>query len=514
MDKTSLCQYKSTILKQIEEKRGISDDFYYASASHIPDINLFKDIDKAAKRILAAVRNRENILIFGHDDLDGITSAFILYDYLTTLGSENHDYYIPNRIYEDHGIQTSFISAVQKKRISLVITVDGGITSVEAVEKINQLGCDVIITDHHLVGKVVPEAYAIINPKQSDCRYPFNMLAGVAVTYFLIEKLSKLSDLPTKEEYLLWVALGTIADKVPLVGANRILVKQVLNDFSVQTENSEHIKVIKNTAGVAEPNEIIQYLLKLLSGGRELSGEHKAMSWLLNPQNKQLLDELKEQWATYDEEIAKLKSKLEKLYPSQSELIFIYFDENNDIPHQLLGYAANYLTDKFRIPLVMLKEKEGGITCEARCQKGFNLVDMFTACRSNLSQYGGHKQAAGFTAKPEDLGKIKKCFTAYAEKKRYEIEKARELDSDAEISTDQLEELRYFLEQEIESLKPFGQGNPHPIIKVKGFVPKRDLEKLELVDIPADLKQYDSEVNIAIKVTPNSLQLINNQNEV
>lgn len=514
MDCTTLTQYKSTILKQIEETRNISDDYYDGSASNMPDINLFKDIEKAAERILAAVRNRENILIFGHDDLDGITSAFILYDYLNLLGSKKHGYYIPNRIYEDHGMQTGFIELVQKKKIRLVITVDGGISSVDAINKINQWGCDVIVTDHHLVPQVVPEAYAIVNPKQSDCNYPFQMLAGVAVTYFLVEKLSELSALATKKEYLLWVALGTIADKVPLIGVNRRLVKRLLSDFSDHSKGSQHIKVIKSISEISDPAEIIQYLQKLLSNGREVGGEHKAMRWLLDPHNKQLFDELDEQRSAYEEEIVKLNSRLDNLKPSPSDLILIYFDEGSIIPHYLLGYAANYLTQKFRIPIVMLKEKDGSISCEARCQKGFNLVDMFDTCQENLTQYGGHKQAAGFTAKPANLAKVKKCFTAYAEKNHKKIGKARLLEIEAKISTDQIEELRYFMEQEIKCMEPFGQGNPNPIIKVNGFVPQRDMEKLEITDIPAELKQYNSEVSMTIKATPRSLRFIKYQNEV
>ncbi|MCK5051348.1 MAG: DHH family phosphoesterase, partial [Candidatus Cloacimonetes bacterium] len=142
---------KDTIFEQIRENRKINDSFIYSSMNDIPDPSLLKDIDIAANRIIEAVQRKEKIIIYGHDDVDGITSTYILYDFLEKLGSQNHFYYIPNRLIDDHGIQQNFIEKVKEEEFNLVITVDGGVSCKNAITKIMEFGCDVIVTDHHIV---------------------------------------------------------------------------------------------------------------------------------------------------------------------------------------------------------------------------------------------------------------------------------------------------------------------------------------------------------------------------
>ena len=274
---------QTSITEQIKINRNITQDFLEAAYDKLPDIDLLKDLQKAAERIILAVRKKEKIMIYGHDDMDGITSTYILFDYLERIGSQYHYYHIPNRIKRSHGIKDYFIELLQKKEIDLLVTVDGGISEFSAVEKINQTGCDVIITDHHIVQDKIPAAYCVVNPKQQDCKYPFDMLAGVAVSYFLVQKLSELLNIPEAKEYLFWVSVGSISDKVPMLGVNRILVKKVLDEWSFFSNEKlqsldSNFNTVRNHTGRMT---VIRSIIKLLSSSRDQEGNSTALQFML-----------------------------------------------------------------------------------------------------------------------------------------------------------------------------------------------------------------------------------------
>ena len=178
------------ILNQILRSRNLSQQDLQTNLNMLPDEALFANIDKVEHRIRAALYENEPMVIFGHDDPDGITSTYILYNFLNSCGYQKHRYYIPNRNMEPHGIQAGFIDFVREGNYKLIVTVDNGIASLEGVKQLNALGCDVIITDHHIVQpEVLPPAYAIMNPQLPQCDYPFKQLAGVGVVLILIRYL-------------------------------------------------------------------------------------------------------------------------------------------------------------------------------------------------------------------------------------------------------------------------------------------------------------------------------------
>ncbi len=275
---------KDTIFDQIKENRRINDSFIHSSINDLPDHSLLKDIDIAADRIIRAVQQKEKIIIYGHDDVDGITSTYILYHFLEKLGSQNHFYYIPNRLIDNHGIQQNFINKVKEGKFNLVITVDGCVSCKDALAEIMSFDCDVIVTDHHIVQEdLLPSALAIVNPKQKDCKFPFEMIAGVGVTYFLIKQIAEKTNIPENRNYLFWVAVGSISDKVPLLGATRIMVKEVLDTWSTFDD-----KTLYKLSPYLEPGinyfqrmNNIHYIIKLLSNGRDKNGEHKSMKLLI-----------------------------------------------------------------------------------------------------------------------------------------------------------------------------------------------------------------------------------------
>ena len=459
-----------SIYEQILLNRNFADGFFQSDLE-LPSTNLFKDIEKASTRITEALYNKEKILIFGHDDLDGITSTYILFDFLTSIGSQNHYYYIPNRLIHNHGIQKDLIQFADTNNVDLVITVDGGIKSYDGVEALNSLDIDVIITDHHIVPEKLPNAKAVINPKQDNCDFPYDMLAGVGVTYFLIKHLSKVLNHKIKSSYLLWTAIGSVADKVPLDGLNRILVRNAMDNWLKFEDNNLHY--LRNNRNVFYSHfalmNYIHSLIKLLSNGRDLNGKHKAEELLLadNYAKKEYLDELYKESTIFENKIANLKRILNEINISKTNNYLIYTDTDNDIPIELLGMAASFLSSRYKIPIIILRERdENTYISEARCTKGFNLVQSFDYAQSLLKQYGGHAQAAGFTIQKSNLYDFKHIFSEFVSGKLTEINENKKIDIDAVCSIHDLNNINM---KKMELLQPFGEANPEPILLIENF---------------------------------------------
>lgn len=448
-------------------------DFY---GYMIPDESIMKNLDKAAERIIKGVRKREKLIIFGHDDLDGITSTYILFDFLNRIGSQEHFYYIPNRLQEHHGIQEKFIEKVRNEGYSLVVTVDGGITSNEGVEKLNELGCDTIITDHHIVPENLPPAYTIVNPKQSGCPYPYDMLAGVGVTFFLVKMLSEKLHTELPEKYLFWTAIGTIADKAPMTGVNRILCKIALQRwFDIEDET---LMLLHNYNSVSEDYfskiSFINNVIKLLNNGREAEGENTALYLLLAPvyKKKELLSKLLRAKNEYEYGLSVVKKIVDNKLPENGVPYHIITDDEDEIPFNFLGWAANYITYIFKIPVLMIKRKNGNYLCEARCTEGFNLVKAFDYAHDFLDQYGGHIRAAGFLTSTDKIKGFLSRFNEFVESNREEIEKHRVLKIDAVIEDHELNSLAKILN----SFAPYGEGANEPVFLIRNYRIERLLD--------------------------------------
>ncbi|MCD4796685.1 MAG: DHH family phosphoesterase [Candidatus Cloacimonetes bacterium] len=504
-----------SIVDQIKKNRNLPDSFFSFSMNDIPDISLMKDIKKASERIIRAIHRKEKIIIYGHDDVDGITSAYILFDFLEKIGSQNHYYYIPNRLVDNHGMQENFINKVEKENFNLVITVDGGISCSEAIEKLRNLGCDVIVTDHHIVQEnKIPKGCAIVNPKQSDCDYPFDMLAGVGVTYFLIRNIAEILKSEIDSNYLFWVAVGTISDKVPLIGVNRIIVKETIKnwfDFDDATLR-KFDKYLWNADNCHKKIKIIQYIIKIFSNGRDLNGKNMGLELLLAPEDEKtsIIDKLISGQRKFKENLNKVMECYDKIKPESFDNHFVFFDSKNIIPVELLGFFSARISKQFLIPVVFLKEKGNIVAGEARCTKGFNLVESFCFCKQNLIQYGGHAKAAGFTIKKKNINKFRKKFKEYIEMKKEIIEDNRKIDIDAIFTIDEIDKFDDYLQLDIHNLQPFGQGNPNPKFLLKNFIPKRDSRKIKVIDKNIILKP-DESYNIIFNLKGSSFKLIDHR---
>ncbi|MDD2229396.1 MAG: DHH family phosphoesterase [Candidatus Cloacimonetes bacterium] len=480
---------KPDLLSSLLVARGFTEEVLDATIDNLPDEALFANISTVAERIQKAMYSNEPMVIFGHDDPDGITSSYILYRFLESCGYQKHNYYIPNRNLEPHGIQAGFIDFVKEGGYKLVITVDNGISAKDGVEKLNALGCDVIVTDHHIVqADTLPSAYTIMNPQLKECQYPFKPLAGVGVALMLVRYLGRVWEHPIDPASYFWAAVGSIADKVPMIGINRIIVRHAMENFSeVQDETVEFLlRNYKRMNTFTDIFNFMQYTARMIANGREANGQHTALRFILqiSDAKAKLFQDLEKQRNVWEGELNRVFSFLDTLSAGFIGNYFVYFDDDDVIPYSLLGTAATYIVNKLRIPTIMLKHHNGDTVCEGRCSDGFNIVNAFSHCKSHLKQFGGHPKAAGFTMNPAQYDAFLECFNDYlvqnwitADSDEFAWEVEVKLD---EITTDNWSRL--------EVLLPWGQMNSEPLIKICNVSRRRLADSLCIdhagVDIP------------------------------
>jgi len=492
-------------IEQFLKSRNLDKPTLDCDSTLLPDENLLKDIDKACNRILKAIKDNEKIIVFGHDDLDGITSCYLIFDFLTSAGSINHYYYLPNRAVDRHGLCQNLIDFAVAYEAKLIISVDNGISSVKEVADLVDLDIDTIILDHHIPTDELPSAYAVVNPKQSDCQYPEKMLAGVGVCFFIVKKLCQLIDLDFKEIWYFWTAVGTIADKVPLQGVNRYFVKYVLNNFYFFLEDFT-LKFVYNQQKkyIYSPSKMgyINYLIRILYNGRDLNGKNKSFQFIISTQfEKEVLfielNEIREQNDTLikqnlqslDElfltELKKIWRKLPSKYELKDKycneieedvfvftkdskpLLLVVIDKKHNFAYSLLGIHASYLYNELKIPVIMIKPKDSEhFVAEARGPKWFNLVECFNYCQDAFTQYGGHVKAAGFLIENSNITLFKQKLKSFINEKDFTLPELQTM-----INIDAI--FKNFNKQEIdcfyERLEPFGQGFAEPVILIKNY---------------------------------------------
>lgn len=466
VDKWSLPQSPTaSFIDQLINSRpqlDLSDD---PGLEALPDESLFANIDAVADRIRQAMYNNEPLVIFGHDDPDGITSTYILYQFFNSCGYQRHNYYIPNRNTESHGVQDSFVEYVRREGYKLVITVDNGIASYGGVEKLNALGCDTLIVDHHLIQpEQLPRAYAVLNPQLPQCAYPFKALAGVGVVLMLIRYLGRLLDhgIPTSAYF--WTAVGSIADKVPMIGLNRLLVRHVMKHW--QDVNDPSIEfLLRNFNRVSSDMDVFNFIVntsRLIANGREDGGQHMGMRFLLQmgDEKASLFQTLEDQKKKWEGELNRVFSFLDTITAGFEGNAFIYYDDEDVIPYNLLGTASTYVVSNFGIPTIMLKHHNGNMVCEGRCGDGFNMVEAFTRCKDHLLQFGGHTKAAGFTMDPASYDAFLECYNDYLVQNQQRGESQPLMQIDALAEPYDLNQQNWEL---IQKLLPYGMQNPEPL---------------------------------------------------
>ena len=470
----------SNITAQLLSNRGIDSikeagEFMACSLSSCHDPFLLKDMDKAVNRIKKAISNKEKILIYGDYDVDGMTSVALLKQALMNLGAliETH---IPNRLEEGYGLNTNAVKKALKDGVSLIVTVDCGISSFKEIEYANGLKIDVIVTDHHeIVNSCLPKAYAIINPLQESCNYPFKHLAGVGLAYKLAKALYDGTSF-FAEDFLDLVSLGTIADIVPLRGENRILAKHGLDE--INKRNRAGLNALTEVAGL-NGKEVSSGHIGFMLGPRinamgRVGSPQKALELLLTGDKDEAM-RLAKMLDTENRNRQKIEARIldEALSKIEREVNFknhkvIVLGSEGWHPG-VIGIVASRIADRFYRPtiLVSLDGKYG--KGSGRSVERFNLFDLLIQCKGSLMGFGGHEGACGLTIEKGRLDEFRDKVNIEAGNYMSEDVFSPQLDIDMEIPLNMLTEN---VIAEIEALAPFGEENPRPVFSSRNLIVK------------------------------------------
>ena len=454
-----------------------------------------KDIEKAVERVLAALQKGERIAIYGDYDVDGVTSVSLLYTYLSNLGADI-GYYIPCRSREGYGLSTSAIDTLKEKGVELIITVDTGITAMEEVAYATQLGIDTVITDHHECRPELPVACALVNPHRPDDDYPFKDLAGVGVVFKLIcalemtrcrrEGRSEMDGVrQICREYADLVAIGTIADVMPIVDENRLIVAlglklledtqrpglRALIDAASGNKTADHKfppKKRKINSG------FIGFVLapRINAAGRVSSASIAVELLLATDMSiaEELAQELCDLNTTRQVEenriAVEVYQKIEQMPHELCDRIIVI--EGDTWQQGIIGIVSSRITEKYGLPSILISfdGSTRGYPSDddlgkgsGRSIKGLNLVEALADSEEHLARFGGHELAAGLTIRRGNIDAFRKQINQYAHKHLSEDMLCISIDADCEVK---MSELTLALAQEIDKLEPFGTSNPVP----------------------------------------------------
>ncbi|MCX7982058.1 MAG: single-stranded-DNA-specific exonuclease RecJ [Syntrophales bacterium] len=432
------------------------------------------------ERVIRAVYNKEKILIYGDYDADGITGVAVLYKFLRDLGT-HVEYYIPDRIDEGYGLNKSVLERFHSEGGSLVITVDCGISDLEAISYARTLGLDVIVLDHHEVPPHLPPAIAVINPKQFSCRFPFKNLAAVGIAFnFLIALRGKLRSsgfwshgrYPNLKEYLDLVALGTIGDICPLTDENRIIVKIGLN---LLTEGRRvGIKALKEISGldnqVIDANRASFGLIPRINAAGRVGSARDAVELLL-AEDYSLALELARKLEIYNRQRQTMEREiLEEIFVEVSRMRDFHRKKSLVLasPHWhpgIIGIVASRLVDKFGRPAILISLRDGIGKGSGRSVADFNLYEGLKRCSPLLITFGGHQYAAGISIREENLEAFSRLLEEVIEENMGDTLSGPQTYIDASC---RLSELTWDFIEQVKLLAPFGQGNPEPILCAHG----------------------------------------------
>ncbi len=473
MDIFSLKLGISKVVAQILINRGITTtaearNFLSGKTDLLYAPLLMKDMEKAVARICRAVANKEKIRIFGDYDVDGVTSIAVLLKALQRTGAAA-DYYIPVRLTEGYGMNQDAVRAAGRDGVNLIITVDSGISALTEVGLANSLGIDVIVTDHHEPPAELPEAFAVINPRQADCFYPFKDLAGVGVAFKLGQCLLEETELGELREMAELLSLGTIADIVPLKGENRVFVKEGLK-FLGSTVNVG-LRALMEECGIDPANVSTRQVAYQMAPRINAAGRLGDAAICV----RLLLSEDEVEARALAAELCSLNSRRQSveagIYTEALEMIQgggIDLDRDKVIVLAkegwhlgVIGIVASKLVRDFYRPVVLLGIDDETAKGSARSIPPFNIYEAFRACQEYLTRYGGHSQAAGLTLSVENLAGLREAVNRYAALKLAEDDLVPEIFIDTEVS---LSELDNKLFCQLEMLAPYGCQNPDPVL--------------------------------------------------
>ena len=399
----------SGIIAQLLINRGIKNieeakTFLRGDVLELYDPFLMKGMHEAVNRLKKAIEKKEKILIHGDYDVDGVTSIALLIIILRKFGIEA-DYYIPDRLSEGYGLSEEGVKYAIDKKIDLLVTVDCGIRSYEETSILNKHNIDVIITDHHEVGRTIPHALSVINPLQKDCAYPDKDLSGVSVTFKLCEALCSVFHIEDIWNHLDLVMMGTISDVAPLVGENRIFVKEgfkILNNSSANKGLRELVEASSLKNKVLGSFEVGFILGPRINAAGRLGSAEIAVELLLTEDvgrakllAKKLNEANRERQKIESSTLKEAMSKVEREINFKDHKVIVL--DNEDWHTGVIGIVASRISDRFYRPTILISRKDGLGRGSGRSIKNFHLFEALMGCEDILKEYGGHKYACGLS---------------------------------------------------------------------------------------------------------------------
>lgn len=438
--------------------------FFRPSLSGLHDPFLMKDMQKAVDRIQMAVQQNERILVYGDYDVDGTTAVALMYSFLRDF-YPNVASYIPDRYKEGYGVSYAGIDYAHTHDIRLIIALDCGIKAVDKVGYAKEKGIDFIICDHHRPGGNVPEAVAVLDPKQKDCPYPFKELCGCGVGFKLIQALGAQMGKTMTDfiPYLDLVATAIGADIVPVTGENRILayfgLVQINENPRIGLEALKPIVDKKLTL----TDVIFTIAPRINAAGRMLHGKYAVD--LLVETKKEKADQMAQEIETFNEERKELdkaitKAALEQITKNGEKDKYTSVVYQSDWHKGVIGIVASRLTEVYYRPTLVFTKSGDKLAASARSIKGFDLYNALEACEDSLEQFGGHMYAAGLTLLPEQYGEFKEKFENVVSKTLDKSLLVPEIKADLKIDFNDITPKFYRI---VKQFAPFGPGNSMPV---------------------------------------------------
>ncbi len=458
------------------DKLSAVAQFLKPTLGQLHDPFLLRDMEKAVRRVSDALRRGEKIVVYGDYDCDGITATALLVRLFQFLGHEV-EYFIPHRIAEGYGLNADALRKLARDGAKVVVTVDNGITACEEARIARELGIDLVITDHHRPHGELPEAVAVVNPNRPDCPYPFKHLAGVGVAWKFAHALLKALRLEADKarsflrSTLDLVTIGTVADMAPILGENRILVRQGLDQ--IRTNPSNHMRVLLNIWGI-EPNEVdvgrIGFRIgpRLNAAGRT-EHAHQGVELFTTTRMRRVeeiaewLDALNEKRKTLESRIlAESLRFVDKYVKLDEEPVLVV--SGNEWHSGVIGIVASRLSEQFYRPVIVISQDGQPARGSGRSPGAFNLHAALCATSDYLVEFGGHTNAAGLSIMAEQINRFRTAINEYAHTQLTHVDLLPHLTIDCTISP---QELSMGLVEDLEQLQPHGEANPEPVLAMR-----------------------------------------------
>lgn len=450
--------------------RGLDDAAhlreFLGEGEPLSDPFLLKDMDKAAARITRAVDNMEKIAVYGDYDADGVTSTAMLYSYLETRGADVI-FYIPQREGEGYGMNIGAVEYLKEQGVSLIVTVDNGISSVQEVARANELGIDVVVTDHHRPQEILPDAVAVVDAYRPDDTSPYKHFSGVGIAFKLLMALEDgagdVEDL--LEAYSDLAAIGTIGDIVPLTGENRTLIRAGLERLS--QSDRPGVQALLENAGIAgkaltSTNVAFTLVPRINATGR-MGAPERAVRLLISGYEEEA-EVLSEEICADNEERRRVEAEIAEAAFADIEAKGYMKDrvvvvDGENWHHGVIGIVASRVTERCGKPCMIISRGETEAKGSGRSIEGFSLFEAICACGDLLIKFGGHPMAAGITLKPENIEAFRKRINQYAAE-HFPQMPTQTVTLDCKLNP---AVLSVSMAQSLTQLEPFGNGNPQPV---------------------------------------------------